>query len=57
MSDNGTGFNLPETIGDLARDGKLGLVGMQERARLMNGTLTVQSEVAKGSSITVEIPA
>jgi len=28
VSDNGKGFNLPETIGDLARDGKLGLAGM-----------------------------
>ncbi len=57
VSDNGKGFNLPETIGDLARDGKLGLPGMQERARLLSGTLTVQSQLGRGSSITVEIPA
>jgi len=56
VSDNGKGFNLPETIGDLARDGKLGLAGMQERARLLSGTLTVQSQLGRGSSITVEIP-
>jgi len=57
VSDNGKGFDLPQTIGDLARDGKLGLAGMQERARLIGGTLTVQSQPSKGSSITVEIPA
>ena len=57
VSDNGKGFNLPKTIGDLARDGKLGLVGMQERAQLLGGTLTVQSQPGKGSSIAVEIPA
>jgi len=57
VSDNGKGFNLPKTIGDLARDGKLGLAGMQERARLLGGTLTVQSEVGRGSSIKVELPA
>jgi len=57
VSDNGKGFNLPETIGDLARDGKLGLAGMQERARLLGGSLTVQSELGRGSTITVELPA
>ena len=57
VSDTGKGFNLPETIGDLARDGKLGLAGMQERARLLSGTLTVQSQLGRGPSITVEIPA
>ena len=57
VSDNGKGFKLPQTIGDLARDGKLGLAGMQERARLLGGSLTVQSEPGRGSTITVELPA
>ena len=57
VSDNGKGFIPPKTIGDLARDGKLGLTGMLERAQLLGGTLTIQSEPGKGSSITVEIPA
>ena len=57
VSDNGKGFRPPRKIGDLARDGKLGLAGMQERARLIGGTLTVQSQPGKGSSITVELPA
>jgi len=56
VNDNGKGFNLPQTIGDLARDGKLGLAGMQERARLVGGTLTVRSQPGKGFSITVEVP-
>jgi signal transduction histidine kinase len=57
ISDNGKGFSVPETMGNLARDGKLGLAGMQERARLLGGTLTVESEPGKGSSITVEVSA
>jgi len=57
VSDNGKGFNLPKTVADLAREGKLGLAGMQERTRLLGGTLTVQSEPGRGSTITVEIPA
>ena len=57
VSDNGKGFNLPKTMGDLARDGKLGLAGMQERAQLLDGTLTVQSEPGRGTTVTVVIPA
>ena len=56
VSDNGKGFSLPKTITDLARDGKLGLAGMQERAQLLGGTLTVKSEPGRGSSISVDIP-
>ncbi|MFC1943791.1 PAS domain S-box protein, partial [Chloroflexota bacterium] len=56
VSDNGKGFNLPQRIGDLAKDGKLGLAGMQERAHLIGGTLTVQSEPGKGTTATIEVP-
>ncbi|MCK4862709.1 MAG: PAS domain S-box protein [Dehalococcoidales bacterium] len=57
ISDNGKGFNLPGKIGDLAKSGKLGLTGMQERAQLIGGTLAVQSQPHKGTSVTVELPA
>ncbi len=56
ISDNGKGFDLPEKIGDLARDGKLGLAGMQERAELVGGSFTVQSQPDKGSSVIIELP-
>jgi two-component system sensor histidine kinase DegS len=56
VSDNGKGFELPGAIGDLAKNGKLGLTGMQERAQLIGGTLKVQSQPNKGTSITVELP-
>ena len=55
ITDNGKGFSLPQAIGDQAKDGKLGLAGMQERARLIDGTLTVQSQPGEGTSITVEL--
>ena len=57
VSDNGTGFSPPETIGGLAKYGKLGLAGMQERASLIGGTLTVKSQPGKGTSVTIELPA
>ncbi len=56
VSDNGKGFQIPEKISDLAKQDKLGLAGMQERAQLVGGTLTVQSQPGKGTTITVEAP-
>jgi signal transduction histidine kinase len=56
ISDNGRGFDIPQRIGDFARNGKMGLSGMQERVRLIGGTVSVQSHPGKGSSVTVEIP-
>jgi PAS domain S-box-containing protein len=54
--DNGKGFKTPDMMGDLAKHGKLGLAGMQERAQLVGGTLTVKSEPGAGTTITVEAP-
>ncbi|HZP04369.1 MAG TPA: CheR family methyltransferase [Terracidiphilus sp.] len=34
----------------------LGMISMQERARLMGGTLTVQSALGQGTTVTAEIP-
>ena len=56
VEDNGKGFKLPERVGDLATTGKLGLVGMQERVRLLGGNLTVQSELGRGTTVTVVAP-
>ncbi len=56
VKDNGKGFELPERIEDLASTGKLGLAGMQERAQLIGGRLTLQSEPGKGTTVIVEAP-
>jgi len=56
VSDNGKGFEIPDKLGTLARDGKLGLAGMQERAQLIGGELTVNSAAGEGSTVTVEVP-
>lgn len=40
-----------------SRSGKFGIIGMQERAQLLNGTMTLHSELGKGTSIIIEIPA
>jgi len=56
IRDNGKGFELPQRMGDLASIGKLGLAGMQERAQLIRGKLTIHSEMGIGTTVTVEAP-
>ncbi len=56
VSDNGIGFEMPTRIGDLARSGRLGLAGMQERAQLLGGTLSIDSKPGKGTTVVVEAP-
>jgi two-component system sensor histidine kinase DegS len=56
VEDDGQGFELPGRTGDLATTGKLGLIGMHERAHLLGGTLTVRSEPGKGTTVTVDVP-
>ncbi len=56
IKDNGRGFDVPSSVGDLTRTGRLGLAGMQERARLLGGAVTMESELGKGTTITVETP-
>lgn len=56
ISDNGKGFELPERIGDFTSTGRLGVLGMRERARLLGGTFEIQSEPGQGTKIVVELP-
>jgi PAS domain S-box-containing protein len=55
MIDNGRGFNVPQKLVDLVREGHLGLVGSSERADAVGGKMTIDSKPGKGTSILVEI--
>ena len=55
IRDNGRGFDVPTSVGDLTRYGKLGLTGMQERAWLLGGNVTFESKPGKGTTVRVEI--
>ncbi len=56
VEDNGRGFALPERASDLAAAGHYGLMGMQERAQLINGQLTIQSAAGQGTSVELRLP-
>jgi PAS domain S-box-containing protein len=52
VSDSGTGFDV-----EAAKQGKgLGLTSMQERVRLMNGTISIESKPMGGTTIRVSLP-
>lgn len=52
VRDSGTGFSLAEVRGK----GGLGLISMQERARLAGGTLKLTSEPGEGTEVLVQMP-
>ena len=56
ICDNGKGFDLRGSLADLPRTGKLGLAGMEERVRLLNGTMKIESESGKGTKVMIAVP-
>jgi PAS domain S-box-containing protein len=56
VTDNGQGFSAPDKIEGMVSAGRLGLMGMHERARLLNGTLRIKSAPGEGTEITVRLP-
>jgi signal transduction histidine kinase len=56
VTDDGQGFEAPGKIEKMVSAGRLGLMGMHERARLLNGTLQIKSAPGKGTVITIMLP-
>jgi signal transduction histidine kinase len=55
--DDGKGFALDKNMSDLIQNGKLGLVGMKERAELVGGTLELRSDREGGTRVAVRVKA
>ena len=54
LRDNGTGFVSKAILGNLASEGKLGIAGMEQRVKFLNGTLNIQSEPGRGTVVSIE---
>ncbi|MEZ4643647.1 MAG: sensor histidine kinase [Chloroflexota bacterium] len=52
VRDDGVGFDMETAV----RAGHYGLLGMRERARLVGGEFTIDSEPNKGSQLTIHLP-
>jgi PAS domain S-box-containing protein len=55
VKDDGKGFQVPPET-ELMKGGKLGLMGMKERAQLLGGDLALQSSAA-GTEVVLHVPA
>jgi len=56
VRDNGIGFEVPQNTTDLATKGSFGLLGLEERAALFGGDISIQSAIGQGTIIRVILP-
>jgi two-component system, NarL family, sensor histidine kinase DegS len=55
VQDNGKGLPANLEISELTNKGKLGIIGMNQRAQFINGIILFQSEPEKGTAVSVEV--
>ena len=56
IEDDGNGFDMDVRRKQAIKEKRMGLVNMQERAKLLNGTMRIQSQPSKGTQLYIEIP-
>ena len=56
ICDDGNGFKVPRVLSNFARQGKLGMLNICERARSVDGNMKVKSKIGKGTTLEVEVP-
>ena len=56
VRDDGVGFDVERTVGQAARRGHLGLLGMRERVDILGGSVAVQSAAGAGTRIRIAVP-
>ena len=57
VTDDGRGFDLESTLVRAARAGRLGLVGMHERVRMLGGLTRIESRKGGPTVISATLPA
>jgi signal transduction histidine kinase len=56
IQDDGGGFDVQSILSDASRRGRLGLVGMRERARLLGGSCSIRSSMGGPTVVSVALP-
>lgn len=57
IKDNGKGFDMNElNNSDESMDSGYGIIGIKERAKLLDGILEIKSDISKGTKITLTFP-
>ena len=56
ISDNGIGFDVPESPAEFAPSKHFGLLGLYERAELIAAKLNIQSTIGKGTDVLITLP-
>lgn len=56
LADNGKGFEIEEIINRPPDHKGIGLTAMRERAKMLGGSLDIESNVGKGTTVSVFIP-
>lgn len=56
IADDGAGFRVEDAMLQAGRAGRLGLLGMMERARVLGGQCTVRSAPGAGTEVALSLP-
>ena len=54
VQDNGKGFTCPDNLGELTANGKLGIMGMVEKASFLGGKFNLDTQPGKGTTVSFE---
>ncbi len=56
IEDNGVGFEVPDKVAELAREGHYGLAGITERVESIGGELQIDSRPDYGTTLEIDVP-
>lgn len=56
VQDDGVGFDMQSVMRSYEKRGSFGLLNIDERARLVGGSATIESEPGKGTTVTIIVP-
>lgn len=56
VEDDGSGFNVEDTLASAEQRRAMGLATMRERVEMLNGSLQIESRIGRGTKVRLEIP-